>query len=126
MPFDQKSSARDGESSGRPTNTEDTVRAEPTINELIEARERADAGVRLAMPKLAEQLDLGGGQAEADPAAAEEAAQRTGPDLLDVRAALIVAAARFPLSDEALHKAFNDAVNRVDGIGAMLAERHAR
>lgn len=56
----------------------------------------------------------------------EEAAQRTGPDLLDLRAALIVAAARFPLSDEALHKAFNDAVNRIDGIGAMLAERHAR
>lgn len=38
----------------------------------------------------------------------EEAAQRTGPDLLDIRAALIVAAARFPLSDEALHMAFDD------------------
>lgn len=56
----------------------------------------------------------------------EEAAQRTGPDMLDLRAGLIVAAGRFPLSDQALHQAFNEVVNRIDGIGAMLAERHAR
>lgn len=101
--------------------------AAPTDAELIEARERTDAGVRLAMPALAERVGLGAAQSEADPDPdAEKAAHRTGPDLLDIRAALIVAAARFPLSDEALNKAFNDAVNRVDGIGAMLAERHAR
>lgn len=101
--------------------------AAPTDAELIEARERTDAGVRLAMPELAEQLGIGAAQPDPDPKLTpEEAAHRTGPDLLDIRALLIVAAARFPLSDEALHMAFNDAVNRIDGIGAMLAERHAR
>lgn len=48
-----KRSARDGGSSGRMTDKEiESMPAEPTLEELIAARERLDGGFRLAFPQL--------------------------------------------------------------------------
>jgi len=53
-------------------------------------------------------------------------ARKTGSDLLDVRAALVVAAARIPLDgNEDLHLRFNELVNQVDGLGLLLSDRWA-
>jgi hypothetical protein len=119
-----KNSGRDEvKSSGHPADKESPLPASPTINELIEARERADAGLRLAMPQLAERLGVGEDHPEPEPIAAE-AFERTGSDLLDIRAALVVAGARFPLKGHvAIHQALNGLVNGVDDLAALLSER---
>lgn len=54
----------------------------PSNEELIEARERADRGLRLAFPELTERLSVAQPQPDLDP---EEAAKRAGSDLLDIR-----------------------------------------
>jgi hypothetical protein len=118
----QKNDGRGVPAPGRPADKEKALPAEPTINQLIEARERADAGIRLAMPQLAEQL---GGVPEGEPdRISPEAFERTGSDLLDIRAALVVAGARFPLKGhEAIHQAINGLINGTDDLASLLSER---
>lgn len=50
-------------------NRPDSIREEPSLAELMEARERADAGIRLAMPQLAERIGISDPEPEvpADP-----------------------------------------------------------
>jgi hypothetical protein len=118
-----KKSGRGAETPDHTADKEQALPAEPTINELIEARERADAGLRLAMPQLAERLGAGEPDPEPEPIAAE-AIERTGSDLLDIRAALMVAAGRFPLKDnDEIHGWINALVNGTDALAALLSER---
>jgi hypothetical protein len=86
-----------------------------------EAMERLDNGERLAL-SMAQKV-----MAIADPASEpidEGTVHQTGSDLLDIRAALVVAAARFPLAgNEDVHQWFNALVNGVDALAAELADR---
>jgi hypothetical protein len=91
--------------------------------ELIEARERADAGLRLALPQFMESLDAHDPPSSQEPVS-KEAYKRTGSDLLDIRAALIVIGRRYPLEGYGdIHGTVNDLVNRVDHLGSVLSER---
>ena len=116
----QIKSPRAAETAGDTTAKEMALPAEPTIEELVEARERTDAGMRLAFPHLFDRL--------MPPAAPEplnaEAAARVGAQLLDAQAAILTAAAQVPLEgEELLHSSFNQLINQLDGIGRALAER---
>lgn len=91
--------------------------------DLVEARENMDAGLRLAFPMLAEQRRPQVADPEPEPVAAE-AIQRTGTDLLDIRAALMVSAGRFPLEgNEEIHGWINALINGTDSLAALLSER---
>lgn len=93
--------------------------------ELIEAREQADAGIRAAMPQFMESLARveSGAAPEPEPVSAE-AIQKSGSDLLDIRAALKVIAHRFPLEgNEEVHGWVNALINGTDALAALLAER---
>jgi hypothetical protein len=120
---DHKNSARDGDTSGRPTNTEATVPVEPTLDQLAEAREGEENGKRLAVPSLIEELSIGAYLQDQDDQAADE--QREA--VLDARAGLIRLGATIPLDDEHthLHRRVNDLVNGLDDLRAMLAERRS-
>jgi hypothetical protein len=86
-----------------------------------EAMERLDNGERLAMSMAQRVLAIGEPRPET---VDSETVQRTGSDLLDIRAALVTAAARFPLAgNEDVHQWFNALVNGVDALAAELAGR---
>lgn len=105
-----------------------SLREEPTIMELIEARERADGGLRLAVPMLFDGLG-------ADPAPVvtvnppevdHDTAKLVGGELLDARLAVEGAGKGLPLEGHVdLHLRFNALINEIDRIGAILAERRA-
>jgi hypothetical protein len=90
-------------------------------NDHAEAMERLDNGERLALSMAQRVMAIG----EPRPERADgETVQRTGSDLLDIRAALITAAARFPLAgNEDIHQWFNALLNGVDALAAELAGR---
>lgn len=97
----------------------------PTIPELIEARERMDAGLRRVLPKLFDHSgDVGG---VVPPPLDADKAKRISSNLLDAQAAIRVAAFGIPLEgEEALHRKLNALVNQIDDIGAVLSERFER
>jgi hypothetical protein len=83
--------------------------------------ERLDNGDRLALAAFRHSLGVGDPEPEISDA---EALKRTGSDLLDIRAALITAAGRFPQAgNEDVHGWFNALLNGVDALGAELGER---
>jgi len=87
-----------------------------------DAMERLDNGDREALAAMQRAMgDIEPPQAEPiDP----EALKRTGSDLLDIRAALITAAGRFPQAgNEDIHGWFNALVNGVEALGAELGGR---
>jgi len=96
------------------------------VSELIEARERTDAGVRLAMPQLAEQLGVAApaSPAEAPAEIGEEEAGAVGRALDGAREKVQEAGVALPLEGHIdLHLRFNAVINEIDRIGAILAER---
>jgi len=96
------------------------------ISQLIDARERTDAGVRLAMPQLAEQIGLGGAHPEGTPPEIEaDDARRAGVALGKCREQAIAAALPLSFEQSDLHLRLNALVNEIDRIGAILAERTA-
>lgn len=95
--------------------------AETSQEELIEARERTDAGIRLACPYL---FDREKSASFVPPALDSESAQRVSSKLLDAEVAIKAAGREIPLEGEqALHKQLNGLVNQIGDIGAVLAER---
>ena len=87
-----------------------------------EAMECLDNGDRLGWAALQHAMGI-----TAEPSSKPvdaEALKKTGSDLLDIRAALITAAARFPLDgNEDVHGWFNALLNGVDALGAELGGR---
>ncbi len=83
----------------------DAKLAAASDQELIEARERADAGIRAAMPRFVESLDRSGTTPapSADPVSAK-AIQRIGK--------------RFPLADKQVHLHINGMLNQSRDMGA--------
>jgi hypothetical protein len=92
--------------------------------QLIEAREMADAGLRLAYPQLFERLD-GERRQEEEPAPIDhEDAAAIGVGLLQIEEELRSIALRLPLAGHKdLHLALNGMLNEVDRIAKVLAER---
>ncbi len=105
----------------------DALREEPKIEELIEARERMDAGLRLALPQLAERIGIGSKEVAApeEKAPVDHAtATKVGTRLLDAHKAVMEAAVELPLDGQVdLHLALNGLVNEIDRIAGELAER---
>jgi hypothetical protein len=101
--------------------------AAPNITDadLIEAREQADAGLRLAFPQLAERAVAGAkvpGTAIMEARVAEAISDR----LASARQELIGAMKLADLAeDRALHVDLGERVNGLDDLGAVLAERWA-
>ncbi len=94
----------------------------PATNELLEARERMDAGLRLACPHLFDRTREA--QGSIPPPLDAEVAKRVSSKLLDAQADIRAAAFEIPLEGEIqLHKQLNALVNQIDDIGAVLAER---
>ena len=90
-------------------------------SEHIDAMERFDNGERLALSMAQKVMAIGESRSET---VDEGAVNQTGSDLLDIRAQLIVVAARFPLAgNEDVHQWFNALVNGVDALAAELADR---
>lgn len=88
-----------------------------------EAMERLDNGERLALSMAQRVMAIG--ESEPEPID-EETAKKTGSDLLDIRAALIVASGRIPLAgNDDLHKPLNAMVNEIDRLGTVLSDRWA-
>lgn len=88
-----------------------------------EAMERLDNGERLALWMSQRLMEIADPEPEA---IKEEAIHQTGSDLLDIRAALVVAAARFPLAgNEDVRQWFNALLNGVDALAAELSDRWA-
>jgi hypothetical protein len=91
-----------------------------TSDAQADAMERHDNGDRLALAALRSALGVEPGCEPVD----TEAVAKTGSDLLDIRAALVVAAGRFPLAgNEDIHGWFNALLNGVDALAAELAGR---
>lgn len=119
-----KRSARDGETSGRPTDEESPLPAGPTIpiGDQADALEQVDNGRRLALAMEQELMRI---------AEAPAPEPTSGPDfdlgveLLSIEAQLIRVGARIPLSDEEPHHWLNALVNGVDALRNLLAERGA-
>lgn len=119
----RKNSARDGETSGRATGKENPMPVEPTIDELVEARECTDAGLRLAFPQLFERAAPA---PEPDIEVDTETASKVGADLAEARQKLIDAGMHLDLEGNVdLHLRLNALVNDIDRFGAVLAERHS-
>ena len=95
---------------------------EPKLEELIEARERMDAGLRLAFPQLTERIGTRPEPDEKEPVDHEVAAA-VGAGLWDAKAAVMEAAVALPLTQQDLHLALNGLVNEIDRITGELAER---
>lgn len=125
-----KKSAGDEVKSSRHVSQGGTPVAVPNITdaELVEAREQADAGLRLAFPQLAERAS--------SPEVAErqplnpETAERVADDLATGRGELMAALKRLDLDREQdgaadLHLRIGAVVNELDDISALLAERHS-
>ena len=103
---------------------DDRVPDAPSFEELAEARERADAGHRIAFPQLfgkrVEHKEPVAEKAKVDHATATV----VGTKLLDAHKSLMEAALALPLDGHAdLHLAFNALVNEIDRISGELAER---
>lgn len=98
---------------------------ETDTERLIEAREQADGGVRLAMPQLAEMIGLGATHPSQPPAELDaETAEAAGRALGRAREEVVAAALPVPFEGhDDLHLRFNGLVNEMDRIGAILAER---
>lgn len=97
---------------------------EPSIQELIEARDRADGGVRLAMPSLFDGL---GGAAEREPLDPEVAAAVVA-DLATMREEGIAAMKQLDRCRDQdgaadLHVRVGRIVNGIDDLSALLVER---
>lgn len=105
--------------------TEREAKLAASDEELIEAREQADAGIRAALPQFMESLErVESGSAPKPEPVSAEAIQKTGTDLLDIRAALQVIGTRFPLDgDEEIHGWVNALINGTDSLAALLSER---
>lgn len=93
--------------------------------ELIEARERMDAGLGRAFPQLLERLADGGDEAVCDKHAIDhETASAVGRELLNARQAIFNAAKALPLKPQTdLHLAFNGLINEIDRLAGEVAER---
>jgi len=96
---------------------------EPTIDQLVDARERTDAGMRLALPHLFER------PAPAPEPVVEvdaETAQAIGVDLGEAAQKVIHAGMHLGLEEHPdLHLRLNAIVNEINDFGAVLAERHS-
>lgn len=96
----------------------------PTDEQLLEAREAADLGLRLVCPQLYERLARERAPEEAPATINHEDAAAIGADLLSIRERVLRMGARLPLEgNKDLHLAFNGMVNEVDRIAGVLAER---
>jgi hypothetical protein len=95
--------------------------ASPTQEELIDARERTDAGMRLAFPHLFDRSDP---PPFVPPPLDAEAEKRVSSKLLDAQAAIHEAAMEVPLEGEpTLHERFNALRTELDYIAVSLTER---
>lgn len=101
------------------------VPIEPTLEQLVEAREQVDAGLRLAFPQLHEQIAAGVQGAPADKKAVDhEIATEVGTKLLDARKAIMDAGVALPLDGQVdLHLAFSGLLNEIDRVTGELAQR---
>jgi hypothetical protein len=99
-----------------------SLRDEPSIEELIEARDRTDAGLRLALPQLFD--DVEPQKAEAPASIDHETAKEIGNDLLEVQGAVSRIALALPLKGHMdIHLALNGMGNEVDRLLALVSER---
>lgn len=99
-------------------------RLAPTEDELLQAGEMADAGLRLAYPQLYERLDAEQRREESPAPIDHEAATEIGRDLLATEERLRSIALRLPLAGHKdLHLALNGMLNEVDRVAKVLAER---
>jgi hypothetical protein len=96
---------------------------EPTLDQLADARERADAGLRLAFPQLYERpAPSPEPVVEVD----SETVGKVGSDLAQARQKVIDAGMHLDLEGNVdLHLRLNALVNEIDRFGAVLAERHS-
>ena len=91
----------------------------PTVA-FADALERLDNGDRLALAMGQRVMAIAEPQPEPID---EETAKKTASDLLDIRAALVVAAARIPLDgNKDLHLRLNGLLNEVDDLGVLLSD----
>lgn len=90
-------------------------------HEQAEAMERLDNGDRDAWTAVRRAMAIAKEQPEPiDP----QVAKRTGSDLLDIRAALLVIAKRIPPEgNKDIHLRLNGLVNEVQDLGTVLSER---
>lgn len=101
--------------------------AEPSLAELAEARERADAGIRLAMPEFAERLAIGAAPftpdqipADLDPLFALKAIDHLREARIEFREALKDADR---MGDLTLHTELVDRSADLDDLLDVLTER---
>jgi hypothetical protein len=97
----------------------------PTQEELLEARDLVDAGLRLAFPQLFERLiERPPLQKEEGAPIGHEDAAAIGGSLLEIEERLRAIALRLPLAGHTdLHLALNGMLNEVDRLAKTLAER---
>jgi hypothetical protein len=97
----------------------------PTDEQLLEARESADLGLRLVFPQLFESLEREQAAEEETPATIDhETATAIGADLLELRERVLALGLKLPLEGNAdLHLAFNAMLNEIDRLGGVIAER---
>lgn len=105
-----------------------SIRNEPTLNELIDARDRADGGIRLAMPQLAERIGLSAVTLDEE----DEIAPLVSPELGDLIVARMddvrvhlrkTAAIADHCGDRAAHIAISEAQDKVAELTATLIAR---
>lgn len=97
---------------------------EVTDAELVEARERADAGVRLAMPQFAESLGLLEQQGADGPKVNSELGDAVLGKVAEARAALTQAMRLADeMEDRLAHIALGEKRERLDDLERILEER---
>lgn len=102
-------------------------RLAPTDEELAQAAEMADAGLRLAYPQLHERLEAERHQEEEPAPVEHEDATAIGVDLLEIEERLRAIAMRLPIKGHHdLHLALNGMLNEVSRLGGVLAKRWAQ
>lgn len=106
--------------------SQDRTLRETTDAELVEAAERMDAGLRLAVPMLFDGL---GPDPVASPTSAEidgDIADYVAGELSDAREAVLGAGKGLPLEGNIdLHLRFNSVINEIDRAVSILAERRS-
>lgn len=118
---DLQNSARDGDTSGRQADKERALPAEPTLEELVEAREQMDAGLRLAFPMLTEQV--ASEPAKPRPTISHEEGTAAAHELLNAEDALRKAARAVALEGNiTFHLHLNVALNELREAGSELTD----
>jgi hypothetical protein len=96
----------------------------PTDEQLLEARESADLGLRLVFPQLYERLGREQAREEMPATIDHETAAAIGADLLELRERILALEVKLPLEGNVdLHLAFNAMLNEIDRLGGVVAER---